>query len=206
MAEGDEYSRRTERIKNLLSSYYGNEHGEGQAPAAEPVSSDHQPSTSKGSFSVPIPAMDSPAFNADKHITQMLKSYTMEKMMTEHHNMAREIKNLDSDMQQLVYENYNKFIAATDTIRTMKTNVDGMGGDMEKLRTIIGEHAELPCRTHAGHAALSQCNEQPTNPICHSSQHGTRMPPPWASSMPLPHHCLTWQSCSTAVEHHRGTC
>lgn len=140
MAEGDEYSRRTERIKNLLSSYYGNEHGEGQAPAAEPAPSDHQPSTSKGSFSVPIPAMDSPAFNADKHITQMLKSYTMEKMMSEHHNMAREIKNLDSDMQQLVYENYNKFIAATDTIRTMKTNVDGMGGDMEKLRTIIGEH------------------------------------------------------------------
>jgi hypothetical protein len=28
-----------------------------------------------------------------------------------------EIKALDSDMQTLVYENYNKFISATDTIR-----------------------------------------------------------------------------------------
>ena len=28
-----------------------------------------------------------------------------------------EIKSLDSDMQTLVYENYNKFISATDTIR-----------------------------------------------------------------------------------------
>ena len=27
--------------------------------------------------------------------------------------MARDIKGLDSDMQQLVYENYNKFISAT---------------------------------------------------------------------------------------------
>lgn len=29
----------------------------------------------------------------------------------------KEIKSLDSDMQTLVYENYNKFISATDTIR-----------------------------------------------------------------------------------------
>jgi hypothetical protein len=28
-----------------------------------------------------------------------------------------EIRSLDSDMQTLVYENYNKFIAATETIR-----------------------------------------------------------------------------------------
>jgi hypothetical protein len=147
MAE-DDYSRRTERIKNLLSSYYGNaEFGESQAHAADPGSNEQLPSASKGSFTVPIPAMDSPAFNADKHITQMLKSYTMEKMMTEHHNMAREIKNLDSDMQQLVYENYNKFIVATDTIRDMKTDVDGMGGDMEKLKTIIGEQCTVTMKT-----------------------------------------------------------
>ena len=28
-----------------------------------------------------------------------------------------EIRSLDSEMQTLVYENYNKFISATDTIR-----------------------------------------------------------------------------------------
>jgi hypothetical protein len=149
----DEYARRTERIKNLLSSYYGNEGGgEGQHAAAEAAAGESfSPAASKGSFSIPIPAMDSPAFNADKHIAQMLKSFTLEKMMSEHHNMAREIKNLDSDMQQLVYENYNKFIAATDTIRTMKTNVDGMGGDMERLRTIIG--ARRAARERWGRAA-----------------------------------------------------
>lgn len=33
--------------------------------------------------------------------------------------MAAEIKNLDTDLQMLVYENYNKFISATDTIKRL---------------------------------------------------------------------------------------
>lgn len=69
--------------------------------------------------------------------------------MVEHRSMAREIKNLDSDMQQLVYENYNKFISATDTIRSMKSNVDSMGVSMGDLKTIMGgwqhvSHARRP--------------------------------------------------------------
>ncbi len=38
--------------------------------------------------------------------------------------MVRFIKKLDSDIRMLVYENYNKFIDATDTIRKMKQNVE----------------------------------------------------------------------------------
>ena len=41
---------------------------------------------------------------------------------------------LDGDMQMLVYENYNKFISATETIKRMKNNVDAMDGDMEAVR------------------------------------------------------------------------
>ena len=39
--------------------------------------------------------------------------------------MVRNIRSLDSDMQTLVYENYNKFITATDTIR--KVGLMGIG-------------------------------------------------------------------------------
>ena len=35
--------------------------------------------------------------------------------------MMKDIRSLDSDMQTLVYENYNKFISATDTIRKVGT-------------------------------------------------------------------------------------
>ena len=44
------------------------------------------------------------------------------------------MKKLDSDMQMLVYENYNKFISATDTIRKMAQNVEGMETEMADLK------------------------------------------------------------------------
>lgn len=55
--------------------------------------------------------MDSAGFNAEIHIASVLKASSLEKLLAEHRSMAREIKTLDSDMQQLVYENYNKVSA-----------------------------------------------------------------------------------------------
>lgn len=81
-----------------------------------------------------IAAIDTPTFNADQHTSDILRIFPLEKLMVEHRNMAREIKNLDSDMQQLVYENYNKFITATDTIRTMKHSLDAMETEMQRLQ------------------------------------------------------------------------
>lgn len=47
---------------------------------------------------------------------QVQKS-NLEGLLQRHVEMAAEIKNLDTDLQMLVYENYNKFISATDTIK-----------------------------------------------------------------------------------------
>lgn len=47
---------------------------------------------------------------------QVQKS-NLEGMLQRHVEMAAEIKNLDTDLQMLVYENYNKFVSATDTIK-----------------------------------------------------------------------------------------
>jgi hypothetical protein len=41
---------------------------------------------------------------------------------------------LDGEMQKLVYDNYNKFITATETIKEMKNDVYGMDNDMESVR------------------------------------------------------------------------
>eukprot|EP00198_Chlamydomonas_reinhardtii_P005800 XP_001695136.1 predicted protein [Chlamydomonas reinhardtii] len=75
-------------------------------------------------------------------LANILRIFSLEKLMVEHRNMAREIKNLDSDMQQLVYENYNKFITATDTIRTMKSSVDNMESEMQRLEQTASVVAE----------------------------------------------------------------
>lgn len=38
----------------------------------------------------------------------------------------------------LVYENYNKFVTATDTIKVMNSSMGGMDANMGKLKDLIG--------------------------------------------------------------------
>lgn len=47
--------------------------------------------------------------------------------------IVKDTQTLHSDMQTLVYENYNKFISATDTIRKMKTDFKKMETEMNLL-------------------------------------------------------------------------
>jgi hypothetical protein len=148
---------KTERIKQLLSSYYGSasaaataavqqqqqQHpGDPASAVAVAQQQSHDGSHSsvgagRASAGSAI-SLDSPAFNPERHIAYMIQTYSIDRLLAEHKGMAKEIKNLDSDMQQLVYENYNKFIAATDTIRSMKSNVDGMEADVDQLRSKMG--------------------------------------------------------------------
>lgn len=58
-----------------------------------------------------------PPFSSDSRLLVQLRTSKMEDLLHQHVSWAAEIKNLDSDMQMLVYENYSKFISATDTIR-----------------------------------------------------------------------------------------
>ena len=57
----------------------------------------------------------------------------MKQLVDKERELVREIQSLDSEMQTLVYENYNKFILATDTIRQMKSDFKTMEDEMEKL-------------------------------------------------------------------------
>lgn len=70
--------------------------------------------------------------------SRRLLGFRLKALMQKHIDMSMEIKTLDSDMQNLVYENYNKFISATDTIRSMKANVGSMDTSMASLRDMIG--------------------------------------------------------------------
>ena len=46
-----------------------------------------------------------------------LKEKTLSEIMDFENNVVSETRKLDSEMQTLVSENYNKFISVTDTIR-----------------------------------------------------------------------------------------
>lgn len=52
-------------------------------------------------------------------------------------------------MQMLVYENYNKFISATDTIRKMAQNVEGMETEMTDLKSSMDRIADSSATVNA---------------------------------------------------------
>lgn len=69
----------------------------------------------------------------ETYLDEVYKTAGLQDLMDQEVKMVREIKALDSDMQTLVYENYNKFISATDTIRKMKDDFRQMEDEMESL-------------------------------------------------------------------------
>ena len=124
---------KAQRVRNLLSSYYGNAEGavvEGQEPPPDTARAAKQHAG----------GLDAQNFDADRYLAQLLRSARLKALMQKHTEMSTEIKTLDSDMQNLVYENYNKFISATDTIRSMKSNVGSMDTSMASLKEMIGEN------------------------------------------------------------------
>lgn len=97
--------------------------------------------------------MNSPSFDADKYLQKLLKVSALEirlfacdifsefnfqncnlkQIMDTEAIIVRDTQTLHSEMQTLVYENYNKFISATETIRKMKTDFKEMESEMKKL-------------------------------------------------------------------------
>jgi len=60
------------------------------------------------------------------------------------------VHQLDSEMQTLVYENYNKFIAATDTIRKMKVDFVDMEAEVAKLTEKIDKIEHFSSKVSEG--------------------------------------------------------
>ncbi|KAF3654712.1 putative protein PROLIFERA-like [Capsicum annuum] len=112
---------KAKRMRDLLSSYY---------------SSDQQSNSTVNNGSSRFATLDTintTAFDVEQYMNLLVQKSNLEDLLQRHVEMAAEIKNLDTDLQMLVYENYNKFVSATDTIKRMKNNIVGMETNMEQL-------------------------------------------------------------------------
>jgi hypothetical protein len=67
----------------------------------------------------------------------MIKETRLGALVDQHRSLAADVGALDSDMQTLVYENYNKFIVATDIIRAMDGAMDGLDSRLRQLEILI---------------------------------------------------------------------
>jgi len=86
------------RMTALLASFYGMQATEGQREIDEMD-------------------MDSAAFNVDAFVKKKLTEEPLPNLVALSRQLNSATKGLDSNVQNLVYENYSKFISATDTIR-----------------------------------------------------------------------------------------
>ncbi|KAJ3127221.1 Vacuolar protein sorting-associated protein 51 [Physocladia obscura] len=84
--------------------------------------------------------MDSPFFVPETFVSKCINETSLVEMLQRDNDLVAEIKELDASMKTLVYGNYNKFIAASDTIRDMRIKVDSMEDQMrlfeDKMATI----------------------------------------------------------------------
>ncbi|CAA0825479.1 Vps51/Vps67 family (components of vesicular transport) protein [Striga hermonthica] len=116
---------KAKRMRDLLSSFYSPDQS---SPSAN---SPLRPATP--SRFATLDTINTTSFDANQYMNLLVQKSNLEGLLQKHVEMAAEIKNLDTDLQMLVYENYNKFISATDTIKKMKNNIVGMETNMEQL-------------------------------------------------------------------------
>uniref|UniRef100_A0A3P8SME9 Vacuolar protein sorting-associated protein 51 homolog n=1 Tax=Amphiprion percula TaxID=161767 RepID=A0A3P8SME9_AMPPE len=126
-----EDSGRRRRVHGMLKLYYGlNE--EGKTPE-QPESLD--PCDING-----------PHFDPELYLNKLRRECSLAELMDQETCMVKQIRSLDSDMQTLVYENYNKFISATDTIRKMKNDFKKMEDEMDCLSANMAAITDFSAR------------------------------------------------------------
>uniref|UniRef100_A0A8C2EXR2 Vacuolar protein sorting-associated protein 51 homolog n=1 Tax=Cyprinus carpio TaxID=7962 RepID=A0A8C2EXR2_CYPCA len=119
------------RIHSMLKLYYGlNEEGKAadQAESLDPCD------------------INGPHFDPEVYLNKLRKECSLGELMDHESCMVKQIRSLDSDMQTLVYENYNKFISATDTIRKMKNDFKKMEDEMDCLSANMASITEFSAR------------------------------------------------------------
>ncbi|KAF5395557.1 hypothetical protein PHET_11643 [Paragonimus heterotremus] len=77
--------------------------------------------------------IDGPTFRAQSYMDKHLREKDLSDLMLEEKVLTEQIRTLDSEMQTLMYDNYSKFISATDTIRMMKSDFKFVENEMNSL-------------------------------------------------------------------------
>uniref|UniRef100_A0A674C432 Vacuolar protein sorting-associated protein 51 homolog n=1 Tax=Salmo trutta TaxID=8032 RepID=A0A674C432_SALTR len=118
-------------VHGMLKLYYGlNEEGKtvDQAESMDPCD------------------INGPHFDPEVYLNKLRRECSLGELMDQESYMVKQIRSLDSDMQTLVYENYNKFISATDTIRKMKNDFKKMEDEMDCLSTNMASITDFSAR------------------------------------------------------------
>ncbi|RMZ87849.1 hypothetical protein DV736_g4929, partial [Chaetothyriales sp. CBS 134916] len=121
------------------------------SPAPPPVNDD----SPSGSL---LSKLDDPSFEADKFVSSLLASGSLQEILRTEAVLVSEIRNLDGECKALVYDNYSKLIKAVGTIGDMQKGMqrkqqqqhpsgrggdDGEGGGLDGVEKLEGKLRDL---------------------------------------------------------------
>jgi len=91
--------------------------------------------------------IDSPSFDAKSYYDQLITTSSLPTLLRRSNELISEIRQLDSDRQSLVYNHHHELIAASDTIRAMKSRALSLDSDLEKLKFSFEEISRICSET-----------------------------------------------------------
>ncbi|KAJ2103556.1 hypothetical protein GGI09_000600 [Coemansia sp. S100] len=97
--------------------------------------------------------IDTQAFDARKYLKKALLEQGVSELLATDIQLVSQVRQIDGDMKTMVYENYSKFISATETIGKMKADADFMDAEMERLSRRVND---ISLRTDSVNAQFAQ--------------------------------------------------
>ncbi|KAL8747419.1 MAG: hypothetical protein Q9184_007604 [Pyrenodesmia sp. 2 TL-2023] len=148
-------ARPARRNKTALRDYYNlKATTTTTAPAdANTINAQQQQQQQREEQEVPQSELDAPGFDAEAYVRGVLERESLQGLLRIESGLIGEIRGLDGEKKALVYDNYSKLIAATETIRKMRTHMDPLIPTTSTLSPAISHIAE----TAASLAESLQC-------------------------------------------------
>eukprot|EP00928_Gymnodinium_smaydae_P073276 TRINITY_DN56512_c0_g1_i1.p1 TRINITY_DN56512_c0_g1~~TRINITY_DN56512_c0_g1_i1.p1 ORF type:complete len:832 (-),score=218.84 TRINITY_DN56512_c0_g1_i1:147-2642(-) len=147
-AEGPGRARR--RVSALLNTYYHIEGGkQEEAPTANAGEGGWGAASARGQRGSDDD-LDRQGFDAKRYFDGMTASGQLPELVQRANTLDAEVKELDADMQMLVYENYSKFIRATDVIKQMRFTIEGLKPDLRTLDGSLKKISEHQAKVEEG--------------------------------------------------------
>ena len=92
---------------------------------------------------VPLSQFDSAGFDAKAFVADLLDTSGMHDILHLESVLTGDIRGLDGERKALVYDNYSKLIAATDTIRRMRSSMEPLEPTTESLNPSIAKIEQM---------------------------------------------------------------
>ncbi|CAD6197745.1 unnamed protein product [Caenorhabditis auriculariae] len=99
-----------------------------------------------GSYKPSVLDLTKADFDVDAYVARLLKEKSLDDLVKEEEEMVASVRRLDSDVHQIVYENYNKFLTATNTVRKIQdefnqldTEMESLSSSMKNISALIGD-------------------------------------------------------------------